>query len=285
MIRQGWNVEVRRAVLVDTPKPQRREHAPEPGDRANIITGSTVLIDDDGHVIAAQLVEHDEQTRRLYDRLVTQEYWEGWAPNKALGTNEVRLGGINNRNVTFGFSPPQVLRRRYGCSACLYNQRCPGTCKLLGVLANRATDRLVDLGLFPEHETAMSGIHPDWRFAGSGYTSGIINDTAGLPYHKDSGNIAGTISSMYVARHGVDGGLLHVPELDVWFACPTGAWVIFDGQRLWHGVTPMLRQPGGHRFTVVFYVKAGIRRCGPAADEPARAAAYATSLAEGKLHA
>jgi hypothetical protein len=69
---------------------------------------------------------------------------------------------------------------------------------------------------------------------------------------------------MIAARRGVEGGLLHLADYDVYLAVPHGSISIFDGQSVLHGVTPFRRvSSDAYRYTIVVYAKAGMTSCDP----------------------
>jgi len=137
----------------------------------------------------------------------------------------------------------------------------------------------------------LGEILPEWRIGEARlWTSGVVNDTAALPYHRDGFNFP-TWSAMPVMRRGVRGGLLHLPEFGVALACADSTVCLFPGRRWVHGVTPLTRARAGdgYRISVVYYALRGMRDCRSAAEETRRAqlkrtereAAMALRLAEG----
>ena len=195
-----------------------------------------------------------------------------------------RLSGIKASNEYFGTVPPQPARKRYACREARLYAKLPQ----LKVLVDKLSVQMWNIFQehFPEasaqHEQLVSeAIHSDWRIAGTPFTSGIINDKSALPYHKDSGNLVGTWSMMLCLRNGTAGGGLHIPEYGVNLGIPDHSLTIFEGQRLWHGVNPLIyRNNDPYRFTLVWYVKEQVRKCLCLKDEPDRAANAATIVHE-----
>jgi hypothetical protein len=193
-----------------------------------------------------------------------------------------RLSGIKAANEYFGTIPPKPTRRRMACRYARIYETIPE----LRPLMERITRRV--LVPFREHfpeqyaehtRLVTAAIHSDWLIAGEPFTSGIINNTAALPYHKDSGNLAGTWSIMLCLRDKVEGGHLHIPEYETTLGIPDQSLTIFNGQEAWHGVTPFrFKQRDAYRFTIVWYVKADIAKCLCARDEWRRAAEHATAI-------
>lgn len=203
-------------------------------------------------------------------------------------TSRARLSGIVSSNQFFGTVPPQPTRRRYACrEARLYDSN-PELKQVINLLSQQMwtafQTHLPEQAAIQEQIVA-DAIHPDWRIGGTPFTSGIINNKSALPYHKDSGNLQGAWSMMLTIRAGVDGGGLHIPHFDTTIATPDESLSIFNGQGWWHGVTPLVfKKKDGYRFTLVWYVKEQIRQCVCKEQEPARAAASATTVQDTYTH-
>lgn len=65
-----------------------------------------------------------------------------------------------------------------------------------------------------------------------------------------------------VCRRQVEGAYLHLADYDTYFTVPHGSILIFDGQSITHGVTPMrMLSPAGFRYSIVTYAKVGMKKC------------------------
>lgn len=196
--------------------------------------------------------------------------------------NRSRMSGIKAANEYFGTVPPNPTRKRYACrDGRLWSKSAEMRALLepISVKAWGAFQNLLPAQAQAHKEIVEANIHPDWLIAGTPFTSGIINDKAALPYHKDSGNIHGTWSMMVSVRFGVDGGALYMPNYDLTLGIPHGSLTIFNGAETWHGVTPLvMRTKDAYRFTLVWYVKRLIADCGCRDEEPRRASKAATVI-------
>jgi len=265
-----------------TEEGQRHLYAAAPPDDARLIEPPSRLVTPDGRLIAAQvpLAGALSPTLSWLTRALDNVRWDGTATNG----NEFRLSGFNNAHRTFGYSAPAPLRRRYGCSSCGFNREHPDVASTLEDLSSALFGAFQSVA--PEeaaaHKALVEGaIHEDWRFGGAPWTSGIINRSAALPYHRDSGNLSGAWSAMLVLRRGMGGGILHMPELDLYLTIPDKTIVIFDGQGAWHGVTPLTPdKPQAHRYSIVWYAKETMRECIDRKHEPGRAAARAAEATD-----
>lgn len=168
-----------------------------------------------------------------------------------------RSGGMTSKTAPFGYlaPAPQLQRISPTASAWAYND--PTSHAAVAGLAGVA--RIIFDHIGPDtpvlrNEEARENIHPDWRMGDSCWTSGIVNDTAGLYYHYDRNNTPGTWSAMAVVRAGTRGGHFHIAEYDATLPCQDGALYFFPAMNMMHGVTPIKQSlKGGYRFTAVYY--------------------------------
>lgn len=184
-----------------------------------------------------------------------------------------QLGGTN-QSRTFGFVPRRPVYRREGCATTALAGEDPVAHRTVCGFADRlaALLPLIDPALEVAGREAVAGVHPDWRLGESQlWTSGVINQTAVLPYHRDAFNFPAW-SAMPVLRRHVAGGYLRIPEYGAVIPCRDGWGVFFAGYRLVHGVTPMrLTRADGYRLSIVFYALKGMRNCFDHAKETAYA--------------
>lgn len=111
-------------------------------------------------------------------------------------------------------------------------------------------------------EVARGKISKDWIIGDTPFTSGIVNVSSQLPYHYDIGHFSKSLSIMLVLKDGCHGGNLCLPEIDANLQLEDGYVLIFDGQELLHGVTPILKmKEGAYRTTIVWYTLQSMWRC------------------------
>jgi hypothetical protein len=187
-----------------------------------------------------------------------------------------RASGIKAKEQWFGYIPPDTLKRRYAINRSALYTKNPelgyGLEHLTPVLWNMLKQTLPEQTM--NHETVVAeSIHRDWWLENCPFTSGIINHTNVLPYHKDRGNLKDSWSMMLALRKGDVGGALHLPEYDETIAVPDCSITFFNGQKYWHGVSPVaLQHRDAYRFTLVWYVKDRIKVCLSREEELDRAA-------------
>ena len=131
-------------------------------------------------------------------------------------------------------------------------------------------------GAFKAHREKASAVPRDFRLRDTPFTSGNLNKNTSLAYHLDKGNAANAWSAMVVLRERVAGAMLVLPEFGVSLELPDGACLLFDGQGTWHGLTPVVAEPGGYRYSVVYFSLKAAWQCLPFEDELTRIKRKAT---------
>ena len=184
-----------------------------------------------------------------------------------LSTNystTLRSSGTRNVSRTFGFARRSVVLQREACSPASLawdNPEAQITLnKTAGVLGRYLREQLPEVYVHDIDE--VSQVLPEWRMTEDAlWTSGVINQSSALPYHRDGANFD-TWSAMPVIRRGMDGGNLHMPEYDLTIYCRDGWALWFNGYAIIHGVTPMkTRAKDGYRYSIVFYAQRGMKDC------------------------
>lgn len=193
----------------------------------------------------------------------------------------VGRGGMGWKNAarTFGMAPRKPLLQREACQPTALMRDQPDVHRVLEEAAAVCQAQLTDA--LPEVAAAdranIGQVLPEWRLdEESVWTSGIVNKTSALPYHRDEMNFHAW-SAMPVVRRDVAGGRLHIPEYDRTVGCRDGWVVYFMGKTLIHGNTPVrVTRPGGYRISVVYYALRGMKDCYTYARELENARAVRT---------
>lgn len=209
-------------------------------------------------------------------------------------STQQRQSNYRSKSKTFGYAPRRPVTLRESCTMTTTGRDTPEIEAVLERYADVFMPMLesVDPALVATARTETAEVLPEWKLGESKlWTSGIVNDTAQLPYHRDGFNFP-TWSAMPVVRRGTRGGYLHVPEYDLVVPCGDASVTMFEGFRLVHGVTPIRRvtKGEGYRISVVYYALRGMKNCFEAAEEAAygrkkrteREAEMAKRLARGE---
>jgi hypothetical protein len=175
-----------------------------------------------------------------------------------------RTGGLKSESRIFGFKPRRVIRGDY-CSSTQLGMQYPkehAAIANFGVLFTRLYDTHAP-DVFRNHFALVhSEVRPEWVIPGTVFTSGIINKNNQLKYHLDSGNFKDCMSCMLVLRRDTEGGMLSLPEFDLRLDLQDSTYLIFDGQSILHGVTPINKlNKNSYRYTLVYYALQQMCRC------------------------
>jgi hypothetical protein len=185
-----------------------------------------------------------------------------------------RTTGLITESRIFGYSPRNTIRKDYCSSTSLayqYPEHNKIICEFGEYLAN----------LYKKYFPEVYNIHNDivktkilesWRIGQSPFTSGIVNKNNPLKYHFDAGNIKNVLSNMVVFKNDVEGGFLSCPEYNIGFEVADNTVILFDGQKILHGVTPIKKTSDqAYRYSIVYYTLQQMWNCLPLSDEILRA--------------
>lgn len=176
----------------------------------------------------------------------------------------LRASGVRNMSRTFGMASRSVVLKRESCRPASLAWDFPEAQMVLNGAADALGRNLKEmLPEIHEHDAdVLEQVLPEWRMTeDSLWTSGVINQSSQLPYHRDRANFE-TWSAMPVIRRGMSGGHLTFPEYGITVNCRDGWAMYFNGNRYVHGVTPMTpKTKDGYRYSIVFYALRGMKDC------------------------
>lgn len=225
----------------------------------------------------ATLTENGRSVLRLVNVAIPDSYRA--ACTRAKATTGTRTKGLVSTSVSFGTMSRSVFANH--CRSSVMAREQPSDHSALTHMAETLAGvyREMDPDNFARYEEVARAIPVEYRMHGTPFTSGNVNKNNVLDYHLDVGNTLDGLSAMMVVRERSTGGQLVVPELGVTLDLIDGDAVIFDGQRTWHGVTPVESSLGGYRFSAVYYPLRSAWQCRPFPAELAKAKALATRKA------
>lgn len=236
---------------------------PKLEDVSRVIDSSSLVYNDETNELMIVYLELEDDCRDIVEVLERTEFVE-----------DTRRNGLAMRSRIFGKQPRSLPRRDF-CNAATLAREDPTGHEIVSSYAEKVSAYYKQFNpeQYATHASQTEKIHPDWKMQDDGvFTSGIINFNSALRYHFDAGNFKNVWSNMLVFRKESTGGLLAIPEFDVAFALPHNSLIMFDGQKLMHGVTPIvLHSEDAYRFSVVFYSLKQLWNCLPINDEIIRA--------------
>lgn len=196
--------------------------------------------------------------------------------NIDYGTIVRQSTGMRNKSRTFGMAPRKVYQRREGCRPTTLAVEKPDEHAVLVAFSQKFAKMFKEFApeIF-EHDTkALSdaGLSDEWKMTDDSlWTSGVINKSSTLPFHRDGFNFA-TWSAMPVIRREMKGGYLTFPEYGFTCSCRDGWVTFFPGYKYVHGVTPMTpKTKDAYRYSIVYYALQGMKDCFTYAVETAKA--------------
>ena len=250
-----------KVVELDAKKYVRR-HAVA-SDCKRHIDEPTTIVDADGKPLMIYDVVRDGKLTKARQALKRLKYLKD-----VRGI--ARTGMLTNARV-FGYAPRDG-RRRQPCRAATADQTYKDAANALIGCAKFIDDwykeQLPDE--YKTHADCIAEVDDDWRIGKTVFTSGIANYNNTIQYHYDSGNFKDCRSIMLGFRQHATGGFLCVPQLETSLAIDDYSLTAFDGQSLFHGVTPIWMAPKGFRATAVYYSLRRMWRCEPIEKEIAR---------------
>ena len=230
-------------------------------DYGTLITEPT-LVTENGNPRILYINLDDEFTKYLRQSCKNIKYEEN-----------TRTTGLKTRSRIFGYNPRNTIRKDY-CSSTSMARESPTE---HGIICGFG-EHLAKLyeQYFPEiynkHRDLVNDNNlNEWKIENTPFTSGIVNKDNQLKYHFDSGNITNVLSNMIVFKRNCKGGFLSCPEFNIGLECADNTAVLFDGQNILHGVTPIDKKPKGYRYSVVYYSLRQMWNCLPVTEEIARA--------------
>ena len=200
----------------------------------------------------------------LYKKLETDTNDIRWAVQNIKYESSTRTAGLKSTSAIFGYSPKVALRKDF-CSATAMANKFPKAHYVICKFAEELTKLYEEY--FPEilakhYDIVTEKVLDDWKIEGTPFTSGIVNKNNQLKYHHDAGNFKGVLSNMLVLKNKVKGGRLACPEFDFILECADDHVVIFNGQNILHGVTPIQAlSKDSYRYTVVYYSLEQMWKC------------------------
>lgn len=195
------------------------------------------------------------------------------AVKKIRYISDVRTEGLKTNSRIFAYRPRETIRKDF-CSSTSLSQESPVEHSIIcdfGVELARYYEQYCP-DVYNAH-LALSDdkIRNEWKIKGTPFTSGIVNKNNPLKYHFDSGNFDNVYSNMVAFKNRVAGGHLSIPEFDIGLEIADNSVVLFDGQKILHGVTPIkYENENSYRFTIVYYTLKKMWNCEPLTVEIAR---------------
>lgn len=230
------------------------KRTPERSDYEELITEDTILFENGKPVILYKIIPKAQLSKIRH--LVFHSKFI-----KAHRTN-----GTPTQSAVFGALPRITHRHNY----CRYSANTKNQKELNNDIFYFA--KLIDSiykDLLPEqHDLNLSIVHEsveaEYIIKDTPFTTVNLNINHAIKYHRDTGNFKNVFSNVLILKDGVAGGFLVCPEFNIAFGQQDGALILFDGQNIIHGVTPIkMNHSKSYRCSCVFYSLANMKNCYP----------------------
>ena len=202
--------------------------------------------------IANKEFRSDNVPKSLLERsdVFTKVYKEGMTRKQAKQTGTIQMSAI------LGSVAPKVhMRRPYPTISAVHREKKAqtfvkamwGACleaeQIIKELTPKIYERQVEL---------FADVKDEWKF-GTMFTSSISNFNISAPFHRDTGNIVGTVNIILTKRNNANGGCLNVPDYNLTFEQADNSMLVYPAWRNVHGVTPIKPiAENGYRNSLIF---------------------------------
>jgi hypothetical protein len=153
-------------------------------------------------------------------------------------------------------APRPMMRRPYPTISSVHKNKKANTFITAMLAAAKESEEVIKRitpSIFNKQQEIFKDVKPEWRF-GNMFTSSISNFNIAAPFHRDTGNIVGTVNVILTKRNNSKGGSLNVPDYGVTFEQADNSMLVYPAWRNVHGVTPIIPiAEGGYRNSLIFY--------------------------------
>jgi hypothetical protein len=257
-------------------KLEKVEHNRKVGKRCEYIEPNVkedCLLESDGEIIGFYIKDVNKYSKKLgaLIDIANKEFRSKNVPKSLLERSDVfankykkgmtrkdakAMGTVQMSSILGSIPPKPHMRRPYPTISAVHREpkaktfikamwgACVEAEKIVKELTPEIYDRQIEL--FKE-------IKKDWKF-GNMFTSSISNFNISAPFHRDTGNLEGTVNIILTKRNNANGGCLNVPDYNATFEQADNSMLVYPAWRNVHGVTPIKPiADDGYRNSLIFY--------------------------------
>tara|TARA_R100000781_G_scaffold103949_1_gene67637 strand:+ start:839 stop:1594 length:756 start_codon:yes stop_codon:yes gene_type:complete len=213
------------------------------------------LLEDDGQIIGFYIKDVAEYSEKLSKLLAVanNEFRSDNVPKSTM----TRANGVEQYSTIIGsIAPKAVMQRPYpNISSVHRDKKAQIFIKAMLGCCLEAENVLKELTphLHESQVKLFEDVKTQWRF-GNLFTSSISNYNISAPFHRDTGNIEGTVNIILTKRNNAKGGCLNVPDYNATFEQADNSMLVYPAWRNIHGVTPIKQIiENGYRNSLIFY--------------------------------
>jgi hypothetical protein len=153
-------------------------------------------------------------------------------------------------------APRPMMRRPYPTISSVHKNKKAKTFITAMLAAAKESEEVIKQitpTIYEKQQEIFKDVKPEWRF-GNMFTSSISNFNIAAPFHRDTGNIVGSVNVILTKRNNSKGGSLNVPDYGATFEQADNSMLVYPAWRNVHGVTPIIPiAEGGYRNSLIFY--------------------------------
>lgn len=257
-------------------KLEKVEHNRKVGKRCEYIEPNVkedCLLESDGEIIGFYIKDVNKYSKKLgaLIDIANKEFKSDNVPKSLLERSDVfankykkgmtrkeakAMGTVQMSSILGSIPPKPHMRRPYPTISSVHREpkaktfikamwgACVEAEKIVKELTPEIYGRQIEL--FKE-------IKKDWKF-GNMFTSSISNFNISAPFHRDTGNLEGTVNIILTKRNNANGGCLNVPDYNATFEQADNSMLVYPAWRNVHGVTPIKPiADDGYRNSLIFY--------------------------------
>jgi hypothetical protein len=221
---------------------------------------------DNGEPIGFYLTKMPEKMCKLAD-LANKELQSKSVPKtemqrpKMLGFDKNGKGIVDRSCKQFsailGAIPPKPhMKRPYANLSSVHSVKTAQTFIKAMLLLAKESENLIKEILPKQYEQQIElfkDVNQKWKF-GNLFTSSISNYNISAPYHRDTGNIVGTVNVIICKKLNSRGGDLNIPDYNATIGQKDNSILVYPAWKNIHGVTPIIpTHENGYRNSLVFY--------------------------------
>jgi hypothetical protein len=176
---------------------------------------------------------------------------------KGMTRKEAKANGVVQMSTILGSIPPKPhMRRPYPNISSVHRDKKAQTfIKAMWGACLEAEQIIKELTpkIYEKQVELFTDVKDEWKF-GTIYTSSISNFNISAPFHRDTGNIVGTVNIILTKRNNANGGCLNVPDYNATFEQADNSMLVYPAWKNVHGVTPIKPiAENGYRNSLIFY--------------------------------
>lgn len=246
-------------------KLKEKQHKIKVGNKCKYIDPTITencLLENNGEIIGFYIKDVKEYSQKLisYLDIANKEFRSNRVPKSNMGRSTGLMGKgeviLQYSTILGSVAPRPHMKRPYPNISSVHRHKAAQTfikAMWLACIEGEKIIKELTPKIYQRQKEIFKGIKKQWKF-GNLFTSSISNFNISAPFHRDTGNIKGTVNIILTKRNNSKGGSLHVPDYDATFEQADNSMLVYPAWRNVHGVTPIIEtRKGGYRNSLIFY--------------------------------